>query len=220
MCAGWHLKTYLSLTNFCRPDRNHVFSDLQPYTCTFEHCPSPFRLFPTRREWMEHEMSQHRRKWVCVFCQQPDSALSSQEAMANHIRTHHGDTVTKCQLPLILEACEQDQKHFPSTSCPLCESWQSVPGKETPSCVYNAHPFYRHLGHHQQLLALDALPLYIEGLEINTEDDDGEMANEDLDSEPEDSDTGDSAEISLSGPIARSSLDSDVLGQGSGCQLM
>jgi hypothetical protein len=140
--------------------------------------------------------------------------------MANHIRAHHRNAVTESQLPLMLEACEQDQKHFPSTSCPLCESWQSVPGKETSSYLDNAHPFYRHMGHHQQLLALEALPLYIEGLEINTEDDDGDTANEDSNSEPEDSDTGDSTEILLPGlpdpifdPIAPSGIDTDGLGE-------
>ncbi|KAK0609445.1 hypothetical protein B0T14DRAFT_531959 [Immersiella caudata] len=151
--------------------RNHVFSDLQPYICTFERCPSASLLYSARHEWMAHEMSQHRRKWACVLCAPAGSAVDSQVAMTTHLRDLHPNAVTETQLPVLLEACEQDQKHFAPSSCPLCESWQSDPpaGEPYPD---NARLFYRHLGHHQQLLALEAMPLYIEGLEVDTQDGD------------------------------------------------
>ncbi|KAJ5781314.1 hypothetical protein N7457_006474 [Penicillium paradoxum] len=37
----------------------HVFLDLSPYICVFHHCPTPQRLYESRREWYFHLQSQH-----------------------------------------------------------------------------------------------------------------------------------------------------------------
>ncbi|KAJ4129843.1 hypothetical protein NW768_006813 [Fusarium equiseti] len=63
-------------------------------------------------------------------------------------------------MPLILETCERPIKSFGSESCPLCADW------EPPSTKENVKSFSRHLARHLQQLALEALPLAIDGLEI------------------------------------------------------
>ena len=42
------------------PCRRHFFSDLIPYICTFEDCPSYLEQFRTRDLWADHEFSIHR----------------------------------------------------------------------------------------------------------------------------------------------------------------
>jgi hypothetical protein len=51
-------------------------------------------------------------------------------------------------------------KSFGPDSCPFCADWES------PSTKENAKSFNRHLARHLQQLALEALPLAIDGLEI------------------------------------------------------
>jgi len=103
--------------------------------------------------------------------------------MKQHIRAFHKDAaVTESQEPLILEACERDQRHFPSSSCPLCDAWDTSPSATEGAAPDNANQFYRHLGHHLQVLALEALPLYIEGLDIQ----DGNAGTDQGESEPTD----------------------------------
>lgn len=37
----------------------HVFSDLMPYVCIIEDCPTPHRLYESRREWFSHFQTDH-----------------------------------------------------------------------------------------------------------------------------------------------------------------
>lgn len=37
----------------------HVFNDLMPYVCVFSGCPTPHRLYESRREWYFHLQTQH-----------------------------------------------------------------------------------------------------------------------------------------------------------------
>ncbi|KAJ5697544.1 Zinc finger C2H2 [Penicillium malachiteum] len=37
----------------------HFFNDLLPYLCVFPNCPSPHRLYESRREWFSHIQNQH-----------------------------------------------------------------------------------------------------------------------------------------------------------------
>lgn len=57
----------------------HVYQDLQPYICSFADCSSGIETFVSRREWGEHEFTEHREKQpkdlnltsqdTCPFCQ-------------------------------------------------------------------------------------------------------------------------------------------------------
>lgn len=55
---------------------------------------------------------------------------------------------------------------FDASACPLCSEWEPPLDEKI-----NAREFRRHLSRHLQQISLDALPLYIEGLEIAEEPD-------------------------------------------------
>ncbi|KAK1770845.1 hypothetical protein QBC33DRAFT_566309 [Phialemonium atrogriseum] len=145
----------MQLVSSEREWRRHVFTDLQPYVCTFESCSSP--LFATRHEWFNHELESHRKQWQCHKCR--NYGFKSAAGLREHLDTVHHGSVTEAQMPLILKACERPIRDFNSSSCPLCDDWAPPPGKS-----YNADTFCRHLGNHLQQLALTALPLVIDGL--------------------------------------------------------
>ncbi|KAJ4013726.1 hypothetical protein NW766_005965 [Fusarium irregulare] len=140
--------------------KRHVFTDLQPYVCTFEDCVTSKTSFPTRAEWFQHEYTVHRLQWSCNWCSQPDIIFNSAEELKKHLNNTHVGMVTAVQMPLIIETCERPVRSFVSDSCPLCADW------EPPSTKENAKSFSRHLARHLQQLALEALPLAIDGLEI------------------------------------------------------
>lgn len=43
--------------------RKHIFCDIRPYMCTVPACPSPYSLFPKRREWIHHMQYMHAEDW-------------------------------------------------------------------------------------------------------------------------------------------------------------
>ncbi|EGS18781.1 uncharacterized protein CTHT_0053900 [Thermochaetoides thermophila DSM 1495] len=45
----------------------HVHEDVQPFTCTWEHCPSPNKPFKRKADWLRHENEGHRHPewWQC-----------------------------------------------------------------------------------------------------------------------------------------------------------
>lgn len=81
---------------------------------------------------------------------------------------------------MLVEACERPIKTFETASCPLCTDWKPLTTED------NAKNFSRHLARHLQQLALEALPLAVEGLEIqypDEEDDEGEVDSNESDAE-------------------------------------
>ena len=136
-----------------------MFSDLQPYVCTFEDCDAT--LFSTRIEWIKHEMEIHRRRWQCIRCDGSSEFFTTERDMIEHLRSQHADTITETQASIILKVCERPVTKFGSSACPLCSEWNPLLTDET-----NAKQFFRHLARHQQQVALEALPLYVDGLEI------------------------------------------------------
>ncbi|KAJ5629739.1 Zinc finger C2H2 [Penicillium herquei] len=70
----------------------HVFNDLLPYLCVFPNCPSPHRLYESRREWFSHIQSQHSissdgaaGNVSCPLCM---SSVSSGKHLERHIGRH------------------------------------------------------------------------------------------------------------------------------------
>ncbi|KAH8650454.1 hypothetical protein BGZ61DRAFT_487849 [Ilyonectria robusta] len=140
--------------------RRHVFTDLQPYVCTFEEC-SP-GLFRTRHEWFIHEMDSHRREWHCPKCH---TKVDSQAKLRSHFGTSHTNDIAKSQIEPLLNMCDRPIQHFAPGSCLLCDSWDPE-----PNTASNSQDFCKHLAQHLQQLALTAIPLNIEGLEIKEEE--------------------------------------------------
>lgn len=148
-------------------NRRHVFTDLQPYICTFEGCSSG--SFSSRHDWFNHEVESHRKQWCCAKCH--SSKFTSASSLRDHFDSVHPGSFTNSQWPLILKTCERPLRNFGPSSCPLCFSWDPPEGK-----AYNAEEFCRHLGSHLQQLALTALPIAIEGLVVL---DDGDVEETD-----------------------------------------
>lgn len=148
---GWatHLVTF----------RKHIFSDLQPYVCTFENCS--VTAFSNRNDWFQHELDNHRRQWECILCDNPRPNFSRKAQIATHLIEHHEGNVTENQVDLIICVCEGPMTKFDAFACPLCSEW--VPPLEDS---INLREFRRHLARHLQQISLEALPLYIEGLAI------------------------------------------------------
>lgn len=69
----------------------HVFNDLMPYLCVFPSCPTPHRLYESRREWFSHLQSQHsisETPNVHVSCPLCLSSLPSGKQLERHVGRH------------------------------------------------------------------------------------------------------------------------------------
>ena len=84
--------------------------------------------------------------------------------MTRHLKQRHGDAVTDNQIAIVLKGCERPITVFDSSACVFCAEWNPLPAEGS-----NAKQFFQHLARHQQQIALEALPLYIEGLEVREE---------------------------------------------------
>lgn len=74
------------LSSICR---KQVFTDLQPYVCTFEDYVTSNHLFSTRAKWFQHESTAHRQQWVCNWCGASDAVFSNAEELKGHLINAH-----------------------------------------------------------------------------------------------------------------------------------
>ncbi|KAK4194234.1 hypothetical protein QBC40DRAFT_270261 [Triangularia verruculosa] len=135
--------------------RRHVFDDLQPYVCSFQDCSAG--LFATRHEWFSHELDLHRTRWNCQLC---ESSFTYRDVLFEHFCAEHQSTTSETQISEII-ALARPFREFPVGSCHLCDDWIPASGEEGDSLT-----FCKHLGRHLQQLALQAIPLSLEGVEI------------------------------------------------------
>lgn len=137
-----------------------MFTDLEPYICTFKDCH--VKPFSTRRSWFHHEMEMHRKEWLCHSC---NITFASPDVMRNHLKRKHGTLFTETQLPAILERCERPRPLTPD--CPFCETWATSlrermahldPMSVDHTIVVTPKQFQTHVGRHLEQLSLFALP--------------------------------------------------------------
>ncbi|KAG9231767.1 hypothetical protein BJ875DRAFT_106323 [Amylocarpus encephaloides] len=147
--------------------KKHVFRDLKPYVCTFESCD--LLMFRSRNEWFEHELQNHRREWICQFCEH--SAFPTTSAFSKHMNSNHQGVLTDTPLEAQLLQSEEPVDKIDSSACGLCDSWeetlreqqasidslQSSPDDKNVRLYGKLKPFRRHLGRHMEQLALFAL---------------------------------------------------------------
>ncbi|RSL99813.1 hypothetical protein CEP52_009470, partial [Fusarium oligoseptatum] len=133
--------------------KRHVFRDLRPYVCTFEHCQNPDKLYVSRHEWIYHELQIHRRKYVCKDC---PKTYSSRTEMSAHVREHYGESISQGQLGVILDLCDQqdDGMNGEKDECLVC-------GEELSFLALQ-----RHLATHMEDMALFVLPNTQEGQDM------------------------------------------------------
>ena len=123
------------------PPRKHVFSDLQPYVCTFPDCPKEDELYGSQREWFDHEVQLHRREWYCDACLEP---FPQKSLFQEHIRAKHSELVTEGNFEAVIGRCER--AIVSGIGCPLC------------GIDLTFQTLEKHLGLHLQEIALFALP--------------------------------------------------------------
>ncbi|RTE78989.1 hypothetical protein BHE90_006511 [Fusarium euwallaceae] len=133
--------------------KRHVFRDLRPYVCTFEHCQNPDKLYVSRHEWIYHELQIHRRKYVCKDC---PKTYSSRTEMSAHVQEHYGESISPAQLGVILDLCDQqdDGMNGEKDECLVC-------GEEL-----SFQALQRHLATHMEDMALFVLPNTQEGQDM------------------------------------------------------
>ncbi|KAL6914674.1 hypothetical protein FSST1_012434 [Fusarium sambucinum] len=137
--------------------KRHVLADLRPYVCLWEDCTASGMEFMRRHEWTLHETQNHLKTYNCpCSCGKPFSVRSK---CRNHVRKVHPDAFSSSQLDAMIDLSARPTREDESVSCPLC--------KETLSSMKD---YRRHVGRHQEQLALFALPSLQTDDEAQTEE--------------------------------------------------
>ena len=64
----------------------HVFTDLRPYTCIYQPCRTPDKLYPSRRDWLDHIRNTHDIKsLLCPLCKADMETVKKYE---RHVARH------------------------------------------------------------------------------------------------------------------------------------
>ncbi|RFU33867.1 hypothetical protein B7463_g2501, partial [Scytalidium lignicola] len=184
--------------------KKHVFHDLKPYVCTFKTCE--MRMFRSRNEWFAHELQNHRREWVCQYCQH--ETFKAPDVWADHMKSSHPSVLANSQLEALMLQSEEPIDHIPASACPLCDDWEEQINKrytqqtskiqllnngQTVEPYSTVKQFRTHLGRHMQQLALFALPKYNSD-ELNDDSADG---GEDISNSTRDRDASKSTEANM-----------------------
>ena len=128
-------------------------------------------MFRSRNEWFAHELQNHRRKWVCQYCQHTPFLTST--SFSTHILSSHPAFLASTQIEAVILQSEEAVENLSAFACPLCDEWQETVVKrqrnqeersnvltdgETMEPYGTKKQFRRHLGRHMEQLALFALP--------------------------------------------------------------
>ncbi|KAL7781723.1 WD40-repeat-containing domain protein [Trichoderma afarasin] len=134
--------------DFASPSRwrQHLIEDLCPYTCIAQSCPTPDKLFTTRRAWELHFENDHSPQWQCLLCNEDDEPFSSEEDITKHTLTQHKQELSKYELSFLLSSAEV--RYMGLETCPLCSSHGPRDSTELVD----------HVVHHAYEFALRALP--------------------------------------------------------------
>jgi len=68
----------------------HIFRDIMPYVCVYSECPTPKKLYDTRRAWCQHLADQHipsgpKASRICSLCHEE---CFSAHSLETHIGRH------------------------------------------------------------------------------------------------------------------------------------
>ncbi|KAJ4855506.1 ankyrin repeats (many copies) domain-containing protein [Trichoderma breve] len=134
--------------DFASPSRwrQHLIEDLCPYTCIAQSCPTPDKLFTTRKAWELHFENDHSPQWQCLLCSEDDEPFSSEEDITTHTLTQHKQELSKYELSFLLSSAEV--RYMGLEACPLCSSHGPRDSTELVD----------HVVHHAYEFALRALP--------------------------------------------------------------
>ncbi|KAK0631462.1 hypothetical protein B0T14DRAFT_559255 [Immersiella caudata] len=125
--------------------KRHLYGDLRPYVCLDAECTTPEREFARRHEWIAHELEYHRKVYQCPCgCEE---RRPSHAACKAHVRTVHPNSIPDSQLDAMVSLSVRPIRFEDGIACPFCE--ESLSSKKQ---------YQRHVGRHQEQVALFALP--------------------------------------------------------------
>lgn len=148
-----------------------MFADLRPYICLSEDCTAAENWFARRHEWILHEIENHWMSYVCPYsCSE---TFQSRSKCVEHVHITHPGNVPEHQLEAMINHSCRPVRAEDEMSCPMChESLGSV------------KKYQRHVGRHQEQLAIFALPT------TQSQDDEHDLDDDDDESNPIKSDAG------------------------------
>lgn len=158
--------------------RRHVYQDLHPYCCTFENCPTADRPYESRHAWFAHELKAHRTTFECVegcdrnFTAESDQNLTAETMFHMHIQRSHPDLAVPAVYSVIRRTSARSPKLSDQATCKLCNDNMAL------------RRLRKHLGQHQEQLALFALPATVEESTVDSDDSNQEglqLRNDDQD---------------------------------------
>jgi len=137
-------------------------------------------MFGNRKDWFNHELSFHRREWLCLGdCLEK---FDSQAQFRRHLQVSHGFNARDIQVDHLVQACQQRMGVDSASTCSFCQ--ERIPGRRA---------IEHHMARHLKDLALWPLPRCETSVEEENEGSDDEMNDTpDLDLAAEKS--GDTAE--------------------------
>ncbi|KAI0153069.1 hypothetical protein GGR57DRAFT_154927 [Xylariaceae sp. FL1272] len=122
---------------------DHLIHDLGAYSCTYEHCTDPHRLYGSKQEWIDHE-SQHTRVW---YCADHDVEFETAPEYISHMTiTHPGCNAETLSSELVASVVGPSMHVH--RDCPFC-----------PTPFESVLKMQNHIAQHLERLALLALPL-------------------------------------------------------------
>jgi hypothetical protein len=140
----------------------HVFSDLEPYMCTFDDCIRAEKTYGVRDDWFRHELESHRimKVWVCQSCVLEFSFVQDFEA---HLQKKHNNICGPSQMAMMVSLCmKHSERHLKKQICPLC------------ALKIDIEPLKDHIAEHLEQLALTS----VNGDESSEEDDSDEIGSQ------------------------------------------
>lgn len=117
--------------------------------CTYKDCSLSDQMFRSRREWLEHESSSHRKVWRCPG--HPDAVYSSHEGLLCHLESTHNSDLGETQLQQLIRLAGTATNDL-RQCCPIC-----LVNAKDPGVAGNLH---NHIANHLEKLASFALPKF------------------------------------------------------------
>lgn len=121
-----------------------MYQDLHPYCCTFEICATADRLLVSRHVWFAHELEAHYSTFQCVDgC---SKIFRTESGFRDHVKSNHDDLAAPDIYFTLKKTSVKTSALSELATCCLCEKHMTL------------RALQKHLGHHQEQLALFALP--------------------------------------------------------------
>ncbi|KAH7393830.1 hypothetical protein DE146DRAFT_107911 [Phaeosphaeria sp. MPI-PUGE-AT-0046c] len=145
--------------------KQHVFSDLRTYVCTFPSCDSSY--FNDMNDWFRHELQCHRIEYRCHLCN--DKRFELGERYIAHVQKEHPEIRDGSEEQQVLDMARRPLGQIRAQDCPCCSEWVdrlveregcAIQTSDSLNHTILVDPavFKRHLASHLEQLALFAIP--------------------------------------------------------------